>query len=99
LGIDDREISKNAKGKRGPVGGFMWKYTDEKERDEYPAWDITRKKGAKGHPVYRILEDGTMDEYPSAEQAARVLEYQHSNILRAIKTNGTAYGYDWYFVK
>ncbi|AGE53425.1 GIY-YIG catalytic domain-containing endonuclease [Acanthocystis turfacea Chlorella virus GM0701.1] len=42
------------------------------------------------------MEDGTMDEYPSAEQAARALGYQHSNILRAIKTSGTAYGYDWY---
>jgi hypothetical protein len=99
LGIDDGEITKNAKGKRGPVGGFSWEYASEKERDKYPVWDVTRRKGAKGRPVYRIMEDGSREEYPSTEQAARVLGCDRSNIDKAIKRNGKAYGYRWYFCK
>lgn len=93
------EINKCAKGKRGSVGGFTWKYKDDKERAKYPEWDITRKRGANGRPVYRILEDGTKDEYPSIEEAARVLCVTRSNIRYSMKRNGTAYGYRWVFVE
>lgn len=71
---------------------------NEKERDKYPVWDRTRKSGAKGRPVYRIMEDGTRDEYPSAEQAARVLKYTRSNIDKSIRSGNKAYGYNWYFL-
>ena len=93
------EINKCAKGLRGPRGGFTWKYADEEERTKHPEWDITRKVGVRGNPVYRKLEDGTREEYSSAEEAARVLGYTRSNIDRSIKKNCQSYGYRWYFVE
>ncbi|AGE51517.1 GIY-YIG catalytic domain-containing endonuclease [Paramecium bursaria Chlorella virus CvsA1] len=98
FGIEDGDIGKSAKGKRGRVGGFIWEYKDEEERSKYPKWDITRRKGAKGRPVYRILEDGTKDEYPSTEKAACILGLTRSNIDRSVRTELKAYGYRWFYV-
>jgi predicted GIY-YIG superfamily endonuclease len=99
LNIDDREITKCAKGQCGSRGGFIWKYADEEERAKYPEWDVSRKAGVQGKPVYRILEYGTKDEYSSVEEAARVLGYTRSNIDRSIERDGKAYGYRWCFVE
>jgi hypothetical protein len=97
FGLAKGEINKCAKGKRGPRGGFIWKYADEEERAKYPEWDITRKSGAQGKPVYRILEDGTKDEYSSAEEVKNVLGICVGK--RSIINGGTAGGYRWYFVE
>jgi len=95
LNIDDGDISKCAKGLCGPRGGFTWKYADEEERTKYPEWDITRKKGAQGKPVYRILEDGTKDEYNSAADAKHIFG---GDIYKSLRTGCTAGGYRWFYV-
>jgi hypothetical protein len=99
LYLDDGEINKNAKGKRGPVGGFMWEYRDEEERAKYPVWDISRKSGPKinqlGRPVYRILEDGTKDVYPSGKEVKRVLGI--TSLYNSITTGQKAGGYRWFY--
>ena len=46
--------------------------------------------------VFRILEDGTRDEYTSSGEAKRILKIGH--IPRAIKTGMKAGGYNWYDV-
>lgn len=95
LGLDNGDISKSAKGIRGRVGGFTWEYVDEDERKKFPKWDTSRRKGAHCTPVYRILTDGTKEEYASIEIAANILGCSASNIRNSIKRNGKAYGYIW----
>jgi len=43
FGLAKGEISKCAKGLRGPRGGFTWKYADEEERTKYSEWNVDRK--------------------------------------------------------
>jgi len=95
LNIDDGEISKCAKGLCGPRGGFTWKYANEEERTKYPVWDINRKSGAQGRPIYRILEDGTKDEYNSAADAKHIFG---GDIYKSLRTGCTAGGYRWFYI-
>ena len=93
------EINKCAKGLRGVRGGFIWKYKDIEERAKYPEWDITRTCGTKlnqlGRPVYRILEDGTKDVYPSSNEVKRILGI--TNLYKSLTKGQKSGGYRWFY--
>lgn len=72
-------------------GGYHWYDLNPEECD-------TRGKRRPRYEgkVFRILEDGTRDEYTSSGEAKRILKITH--IPRAIKTGMRAGGYNWYDV-
>ena len=90
---------KCAKGKQGSVGCFTWKYKDIEERAKYPEWDISRKCSTKlnqlGRPVYRILEDGTKDSYPSSKEVKRILGI--TNLYKSLTKGQKSGGYRWFY--
>ena len=72
-------------------GGYRWY---DLNPEEYDAREKRRPR-YEGK-VFRILEDGTRDEYTSSGEAKRILKIGH--IPRAIKTGMKAGGYNWYDV-
>lgn len=72
-------------------GGYQWYDLNPEEYDARPK----RRPRYEGK-VFRVLEDGTRDEYTSSGEARRILKIKH--IPRAIKSGGKAGGYHWYDV-
>jgi len=71
------------------AGGYHWYDLNPEEYDARPK----RRPRYEGR-VFRILEDGTRDEYTSSGEAKRILKINH--IPRAIQTGMKAGGYNWY---
>ena len=72
------------------TGGYHWYAIDEETY--FSKSKRQKNKGA----VYRILEDGTRDEYSTSGEAERKLGIKH--VRRAVDTGGNAGGYRWYAV-
>ncbi|ABT15249.1 homing endonuclease [Paramecium bursaria Chlorella virus NY2A] len=82
--------------KRGTkADGYVWRYLDDEQQSKYPDPKPRVIYPNKG-PVYRILEDGTKDEYTSAGEAERKTGIKH--VRRAADTGMKAGGYRWYAV-
>jgi hypothetical protein len=77
--------------KRWKSGGYYWYDLNPEEYDAR-----SKRRPRYEGKVFRILEDGTRDEYTSSGEARRILKIKH--IPRAIQTGMKAGGYNWYEV-
>lgn len=94
LNISSDIVSAIKKGHK--AGGYIWRYVDEEQQSKYPEWKPLQRTYHNKGGVYRILEDGTIDEYISAGEAERKLGITH--VRRAVKNEWSVGGYHWYAV-
>jgi predicted GIY-YIG superfamily endonuclease len=69
-------------------------YTFEDFRPDSP--DMIYEKQMRGNrAIFRLLDDGSRDEYNSIADAKRIFR---GDISRSLRTGGTACGYQWFYV-
>jgi hypothetical protein len=85
-------VSAIKKGQK--AGGYVWRYVDEEQQSKYPEWKPPLIEYKSKGRVYRIMEDGSRDEYASAGEAERKLKINH--VRRAVDKGQKAGGYRWY---
>jgi hypothetical protein len=88
-------VSRNARGKLGPVGGFSWLFKDLDERAKYSVWSFAPRTGSPGISIIRS-RDNMIVEFESIKDAIRKTNISRKMINKSItKKEKDVDGYYW----
>lgn len=95
-GFQHGYVSRNARGKLGPVEGFSWLFKDLEERAKYPVWSFASRVGAPGISIIWTNGD-VITEFDSIKDAVTQTNTSRKMINKSIETkNKDKNGFYWY---